>query len=78
MRTVYFLFLLLFLAAVAVFAVQNDELVGVRFLNQTLTSRLSLLIGAGYLLGMLSGWTVVGFMKRSMQAVTEHHRGEKG
>jgi hypothetical protein len=32
---------------------------------------MSLIIAVVYLLGMVSGWTVVGFLKRSIKRVTE-------
>ncbi|HEY7155370.1 MAG TPA: LapA family protein [Gemmataceae bacterium] len=71
MRFVYFLILLIILAAVVVFAVQNNETVTLRYLDRSITSSLPLLIAAVYLLGMVSGWTVVGFLKRSLRRVTE-------
>jgi uncharacterized membrane protein YciS (DUF1049 family) len=74
MRAFYFLVLLAILAAVGLFAWQNDDTVTLRFLDWNLSTRLSLLIGVVYLLGMLSGWTVLGFVKRSVQRVTQRPR----
>ncbi|HLJ92446.1 MAG TPA: lipopolysaccharide assembly protein LapA domain-containing protein [Gemmataceae bacterium] len=71
MRAVYLLMLLIVLAAVGIFALQNNEAVTLRYLDRSITSSLPVLIAAVYLLGMLSGWTVVGFLKRSLQRVTE-------
>jgi uncharacterized membrane protein YciS (DUF1049 family) len=71
MRLVYFLILLIVVAAVVVFAVQNNETVTLQYLNQSVTTTLPLLIAAVYLLGMVSGWTVVGFLRRSLRGVTE-------
>jgi uncharacterized membrane protein YciS (DUF1049 family) len=71
MRVFSLLVLLLILAAVGLFAWQNDEGVTLRYLDRSMTQPLSLLIGAVYILGMLSGWTVVGILKRSVQRVTE-------
>jgi uncharacterized integral membrane protein len=71
MRFVYFLFLLLILAAVAVFAYQNDAAMTITFLNWHVTSSIALIIAVIYVLGMVSGWTVVGFLRRSIQRVTE-------
>ena len=71
MRLFYFLILLLILAVLVVFVFQNDEKVTLRFINWSLASPMSLLILCVYLLGMLSGWTVVGFVKRSLQRVTD-------
>jgi lipopolysaccharide assembly protein A len=74
MRAFYALILLIFIAAVAVFAVQNNEEVTLRYLDRSAPLRLSLLVGAAYILGMLSGWTVVGIFRRSLQRVTERPR----
>jgi uncharacterized membrane protein YciS (DUF1049 family) len=71
MRWVYLTILVLIVAAVAIFVVQNDESVDLRFLGQGVSVRLSLLLVAVYLLGMVTGWSVVGFLKRSVQRVTE-------
>ena len=71
MRFVYFLILLIVLAAVVVFAVQNNETVTLQYLDRSVTSSLPLLIAVVYLLGMVSGWTVIGFLKRSLRRVTE-------
>ena len=71
MRFVYFLILLIIVAAVVVFAVQNNETVTLQYLDRSVSTTLPLLIAAVYLLGMVSGWTVVGFLKRSLRRVTE-------
>jgi lipopolysaccharide assembly protein A len=69
MRFVYLLILLLALAAVVVFAVQNNEAVTLQFLDRSVTCALPLLVAIVYLLGMVSGWTVVGFLRRSVNKV---------
>ena len=66
------LFLVLALAAVGVFAVQNHETVTLQYLDRSATCSLPLLVGIVYLLGMVSGWTVIGLLRRSLQKVTEH------
>jgi uncharacterized membrane protein YciS (DUF1049 family) len=71
MRFFYFLVLLIILLALGVFAWQNQGPVTLSFLGRDLTCSLSLLIGVVYLLGMLSGWTVLGFLRRSVQRLTE-------
>jgi uncharacterized integral membrane protein len=65
MRALYFLILVLIVAAVAIFAYENDESVTLRYFNRTITLPMLLWIAAVYVLGMLSGWTVVGFLRRS-------------
>jgi uncharacterized integral membrane protein len=70
MRYVYLVFLILFVAAVGVFAWQNLEPVELTFINQRLTASLALIVAAAYVLGMLTGWTVIGFLRRTMARVT--------
>jgi len=70
MRIIYFLILLLFLAAIGVFALQNQETITLQFLGRSVSCPLSLLIAVVYLLGMVSGWTVIGSIQRSFRRVT--------
>ena len=56
------------------FAVQNMETISVTFWTWKLTAPVALVIVAVYFLGMLSGWTVVAFVGRSLRRVTEHPR----
>ena len=74
MRVVYLVILLIVVAAVAIFALQNNEEITIWYLDRSLSSPLPILMAAVYLLGMLSGWTVVGFLKRTVQRVTERRR----
>ncbi len=71
MRTLCTIFLLIFLAAVAAFAAFNHEEVTVRFFDWSWTTNLAILAGAAYLLGMLSGWTVIGMIRKSLHRVTD-------
>jgi uncharacterized integral membrane protein len=75
MRALYFVILVLIVAAVAIFAFQNDDSVTLRYFNSSLTLPMSLLIAAVYVLGMLSGWTVVGFLRRSWGHAMERRQG---
>ena len=63
--------LLAFLAAMAAFALQNNALVSVRFLGWGISAPMSLLSVGIYLLGMISGGAVVGFIRRSLRQVPE-------
>jgi putative membrane protein len=74
MRFIQGVLLLIFLGAVAIFAFQNNQTVTPRFLNWSTPYPVSiaLLSVAAYLLGMLSGWTVVAFVRRSIRKVSEH------
>jgi lipopolysaccharide assembly protein A len=71
MRLVYSLILLIIVAAGVVFAVQNNETITLRYLDRSVSATLPVLIAIVYLLGMLSGWTVVGVVKHSLRRVTE-------
>jgi len=73
MRGFYAVLLLVFLAAVGVFAYQNQEAVTLRYLDRSIDCPMALLIAASYVLGMLSGWTVVGLITRSWRRVTARH-----
>jgi len=70
MRFIYFLLLLTFIAVVGVFAFQNSDQTTVQFFHWKATSAFSVFIAGAYLLGMLSGWTVIGFLKRSLRGVS--------
>jgi len=65
------MFLLAFAGAVAAFAYFNRGEVEVRFLDWSVPTSLAALAGAAYVLGMLSGWAVVGVLRRSIERVAE-------
>jgi putative membrane protein len=71
MRVVYLLILLLALTAVFVSAMQNNETITLHYLDRSITCGLPLLVAVVYLLGMVSGWTVIGLLRRSLRRVTE-------
>jgi uncharacterized integral membrane protein len=71
MRTLYLLFLLIFAGAVGLFAYQNDHPVTVTFADRVWELPFPGLVGGTYLLGMLSGWTVVGMLRRSWRHAVE-------
>lgn len=75
MRLISGLFLITLVAVLAFLAYDNNratELNAWTFWSGTV--QLPLLIGVTYLLGMVSGWWMVGLMKRSWQRVTEPDR----
>ncbi|HEY1380630.1 MAG TPA: hypothetical protein VGF55_27765 [Gemmataceae bacterium] len=74
MRALYFLFLLAFVAAVGAFAYFNRQEVSLRFFDWSMTTSVALVAAAAYVLGMLSGWTVVGMLRRSWDRVVEPTR----
>ena len=72
MRWVYLVLLLIILAIVVVFVVENNDHTTVKFFNQSLAAPLSWFFVAAYFLGMWTGGTVVGFVKRAYHRATEH------
>jgi putative membrane protein len=74
MRFVYLLILLLAFVAIVVFAVQNNETVTLQYFNGSITCALPLLFAILYLLGMVSGWTVIGLLRRSLRRVSERRQ----
>jgi uncharacterized integral membrane protein len=71
MRWVHLLLLLAIVTATVVFVVRNHEEQTVKFFNRSITAPLSLIFVALYFLGMWSGGTVVGFVKRAYHHATE-------
>jgi uncharacterized membrane protein YciS (DUF1049 family) len=71
MRFLCFLLLAAVAAVVIIFAAQNRQDVTLTFFNYTLSLNVSLLIAGVYVLGMVSGWSVVGMLRRSVVRVIE-------
>ena len=71
MRALYISVLVLIVAALAILAYQNNESVTLQYFRRSIILPMSLLITAVYVLGMLSGWTVVGFLRRSWRRAME-------
>jgi hypothetical protein len=71
MRALYLLFLVAFAGAVGAFAYYNRQEVSLRFLNWSLTASLAAVAGVAYLLGMLTGWSIVGLLRRSVERVRD-------
>jgi hypothetical protein len=69
MRLFYFLLLVAFAGAAGFLAYENRQDVTLTVLNNRYTTNVPILIGLTYLLGMLSGWTVVGLIRRSLNRV---------
>jgi uncharacterized membrane protein YciS (DUF1049 family) len=77
MRLLCFLFLVAFVGAVGLLAYQNQQEVSLTVLGQSITTRVAILVGVAYLAGMLSGWTVVGMLRRSLKRVVHETHGGK-
>ena len=72
MRWVYLVLLLAVVAVVVAFLVENTENATVNLFNKSLTAPLSWFFIAVYFLGMWTGGTVVGFVRRTYHRATEH------
>jgi lipopolysaccharide assembly protein A len=62
---------LAFLVAIGVFAAQNTAGITVSFLSWNLAQPVALVTIAVYILGMLSGWSVMAFVTGSLHKVTQ-------
>jgi uncharacterized integral membrane protein len=71
MRIIQAILFLIVLGAVGMFAVQNTRGVTVDFWTWDLTAPVAIVIVAVYLLGMLSGWPVDAFVRRSLRRIEE-------
>ena len=76
MRYLLGLILLIFLGAVGLFAVQNTQPITVKFWNWGVTAPVALLAVGVYLLGLISGWNVVAFLRSSISQVRSRSQGE--
>jgi lipopolysaccharide assembly protein A len=72
MRFLQAVVFLAFLLMIGVFAAQNTGVITVNFLSWNLQQPVALLAVAVYVVGMLSGWTVLAFMRRSLRQVSQH------
>lgn len=72
MRWFYLVSLLVVVAIIVVFVVQNNDRATVNLFNQSLTAPLSWFFVAVYFLGMWSGATVVAFFKWAYHHATEN------
>ena len=77
MRWVYLVLLLVIVTVIVVFVAQNRENQTVSFFNQRITAPLSIYFVAVYFLGMWTGGTVVGFVKRAYQHATEREEQKR-
>ena len=70
MRWVYLVLLLVIVTIIGVFIAQNRENQTVALFNQKFTAPLAIYFVAVYFLGMWSGGTVVGFVRRAYRHAT--------
>jgi len=63
-------------ALIGVFAYENNDPVAINYRDRSLSVQsihlpMSVLIGATYVFGMLTGWLAIGFLKRTVQHITK-------
>lgn len=71
MRYVQAVVFLALLATIGIFAIQNMGVVTVNFLTWNISQPVAIVSVAVYLLGMLSGWSILAFARRSFRRATQ-------
>jgi uncharacterized integral membrane protein len=66
-----FLFLVVVGVGIAIFAMQNDQQLTLTFFGRAVTAPVVAVLGAAYGLGMLTGWSVVGLLRRTFDTATD-------
>jgi putative membrane protein len=74
MRFIQAAIFLALLATIGVFAIQNRDVITVNFLAWSLSQPVAIVTIAVYILGMLSGWTVMSFAQRTFRGATARPR----
>ncbi len=67
MRWVYLVIVIVFVAAIVIFAVQNREMVTISFLGFSLRAPLALLTAINYVLGAITGGSVFALLRKSVR-----------
>ena len=70
MRVIAFIVLIVLLSAVGIFVFQNNQIVRLEYLDWSIACPIAMLVGLVYLMGMFSGWTVLGVFRRSLRRVS--------
>ena len=73
MRWVYLIVIVLFVVAIAVFALQNLDMVTMSFLGFSIRAPLAILTAIVYLLGAATGGSVFALLRKSVQATRTGH-----
>jgi putative membrane protein len=74
MRFIQAVIFLVFLVTIGIFAVQNRDVITVNFLAWDLSQPVAIVTVAVYILGMLSGWTVLTFARGTFRRATASPR----
>jgi lipopolysaccharide assembly protein A len=67
MRWIYLTIIALFVATTVIFAIQNFEIVTMSFLGFSARAPLALLVALIYVLGMVTGGSLLALLRRSLQ-----------
>jgi putative membrane protein len=70
MRFIQAVSFLVFLVTIGIFAVQNRDVITVNFLAWDLSQPVAIVTVAVYVLGMLSGWTVLAIARGTFRRAT--------
>lgn len=74
MRWLCLLFLLAVGAVAFILFRENDQLLTLSFFERQLTAPVATVMGIVYVLGMLTGWSLLGLLRRSFVAATDFRR----
>ena len=67
MRSVYLAIVVLLVAAILIFVVQNIDIVSISFLGLALSAPLALIVLVVYVLGAATGGSLYALLRRSIQ-----------
>jgi putative membrane protein len=70
-RVLLSILLFIFVVALVTFIIQNGHSVEIRFLGWKQDAPMAVVSLGLYFLGMVSGWAVLGFLRRSVKAIRE-------
>jgi uncharacterized membrane protein YciS (DUF1049 family) len=76
MRWLCLLFLLAVGVAGYVLFRENDQPLTLTFFERQVTAPIATVLGISYGLGMLTGWSLLGLLRRSFSAATDFRRRE--
>ena len=66
MRWVYLIVVVVFVAAIVIFVIQNGEMVTISFLGFSLRAPLAILVVIVYVLGAITGGTLYALLRKSV------------
>jgi putative membrane protein len=67
MRWVYLIVVVVFVAAIVIFVIQNGEMVTISFLSFSLRAPLAILVVIVYVLGAITGGSLYALLRKSVR-----------